>query len=382
MIHLLTTAPPDYQAALDGAALYDEAGAGRIFMRGRDRADLLHRLSTGDILRLRPGQGARSVLTTPIGRIIDLLAVHALEDALLIVASPGQGPAVFGHLKKNIFFNDQVVLEPAGRTYGQLALFGPAAGALLGQAAGAALDDLPPHHIAPIELSGAQALVAGRPPLGGPSFTLYIPTGALDMVRAALLAAGAVPLSAESFDILRIERGYGAFGHELGQEYIPLETGLLDAVSFTKGCYVGQEIIARMESRNRLAKQLRGLRLTTDDRRPTSEDRGLRIEDSNVGADESRSSILDPRSSVDSSVVGGRWPALSGSEGSVVVPGKLEVGGKEAGDLTSVAVSPRFGPIALAYVRSAHAEPGSVVGIAGTELSGEVVELPFDRAGS
>ena len=66
----------------------------------------------------------------------------------------------------------------------------------------------------------------------------------------------------------------------------------------------------------------------------------------------------------------------------MVVPGKLEVGGKEAGDLTSVAVSPRFGSIALAYIRSAHAEPGSVVGIAGTDLAGEVVELPFDHAAS
>jgi glycine cleavage system aminomethyltransferase T len=66
----------------------------------------------------------------------------------------------------------------------------------------------------------------------------------------------------------------------------------------------------------------------------------------------------------------------------LVVPGKLDVGGKEAGDLTSVVVSPRFGPIALAYVRTAHAEPGSVVGIAGTDLTGGVVELPFDRTSS
>jgi tRNA-modifying protein YgfZ len=350
MIHSLTAAPPDYQAALDGAALFDENNAGRMLMRGRDRADLLHRLSTGDILRLRPGQGTRSVLTTPIGRIIDLLTVHALEDALLIGASPGQGPAVFGHLKKNIFFNDQVTLEPAGRSYGQLALFGPAAAALIGQVAGEAIRDLPPHQIMSIELGGAQALVASRLPLGGSSFTLYIPTGALETVRAALLEAGAAPLSAASFDILRVERGYGAFGRELGQEYIPLETGLLDAVSFTKGCYVGQEIIARMESRNRLAKQLRGLKLTTNDRRPTTNDENS--------------------------------PSLVVGRSSLVVPGKLEVGGKEAGDLTSVAVSPRFGPIALAYVRTAHAEPGSVVGIVGTDLTGEVVELPFDRAGT
>jgi aminomethyltransferase len=335
MTDSLATASTDYQAALKGAALYDESSAGRIFMRGRDRADLLHRLSSGDILRLRTGQGTRSVLTTPIGRIVDLLTVHALEDALLIGTSPGQGSTVFGHLKKNIFFNDQVTLEPAGRSYGQLALFGPAARELLGQVAGAALGDLPPHQVAPIELVGAQALVASRLPLGGPSYTLYIPAGELEAVREVLLAAGAVPLGAESFDTLRVERGYAAFGRELSQEYIPLETGLLDAVSFTKGCYVGQEIIARMESRNRLAKQLRGLKVT------------------------SQSPISD-----------------------LQLPAKLDVGGKEAGDLTSVVVSPRFGPIALAYVRSAHAEPGSIVGIAGTSLAGEVVELPFDRAAS
>jgi tRNA-modifying protein YgfZ len=367
MIHSPITAPADYQAALEGAALYDESDAGRIFMRGRDRADLLHRLSTGDILRLRPGQGTRSVLTTPIGRIVDLLTVHALEDSLLLATSPGQGPTIFGHLKKNIFFNDQVTLEPAGRSYGQLALFGPAAGALLGQIAGSPLGDLPPHHIAPIELGGAQALVAGRLPLGGPSFTLYISGGALEAVRAMLLAAGAAPLSAESFDILRVERGYGAFGHELGQEYIPLETGLLDAVSFTKGCYVGQEIIARMESRNRLAKQLRGLKLTTNDQRPTTN--ATTDKEARRQGNEEQINLLVSRS-----------PGLPVS--SVVVPGKLEVGGKEAGDLTSVAVSPRFGLIALAYVRTAHAEPGSVVSIAGADLAGEVVELPFDRAGS
>src|ERR671930_79402 len=94
-----------YQAALSDAALADEGGAGRIFMRGKERAALLQRLSTNDIARLRPGQGARTVLTTPIGRIIDLLTVHVLEDALLIVSSLGQGGPVWAHLKKNIFFN-------------------------------------------------------------------------------------------------------------------------------------------------------------------------------------------------------------------------------------------------------------------------------------
>ena len=341
---VVDTSSPLYHAALNGAALADEGGVGRVFMRGKDRVALLQRLSTNDIARLRPGQGARTVLTTPIGRIIDVLTVHALEDALLIVSSPGQGGPVWAHLKKNIFFNDQVSLEAAGRSHAQLALYGPRAAALLEQISGAALSDLRPQHTATIELAGVQVLVARRAPIGGASFTLYLPAEQLDAVRDALVAVGVVPLDAGTLDVLRVEHGYGAFGRELSQEYIPLETGLLDAVSFTKGCYVGQEIIARMESRGRLAKVLRGLKLTTDDRPPTTDD--------------------------DQAVVGRQW--------SIVVPAKLEVDGKEAGDLTSVVVSPRFGPIGLAYVRSAHAAPGGSVGIAGTNVRGEVVELPFD----
>jgi aminomethyltransferase len=344
MTHVLDITTPGYHAVLNGAALADESGAGRVFMRGKDRVALLQRLSTNDIARLRPGQGARTVLTTPIGRIIDVLTVHALEDALLIVSSSGQGGLVWAHLKKNIFFNDQVSLEAAGRSHGQLALYGAGATALLEQLSGTALGELRLQHTTTIELAGGQVLAARREPIGGASFTLYPPAEQLDVVRDALLAAGVVPLDASTLDVLRVEHGYGVFGRELSQEYIPLETGLLDAVSFTKGCYVGQEIIARMESRGRLAKVLRGLKLTTTDDRPSTTD--------------------------DQSVVDG--------QSSVVAPAKLEVDGKEAGDLTSVVVSPRFGSIGLAYVRSAHAAPGSSVGIAGTPVRGEVVELPFD----
>jgi len=346
MDQVLDITAPGYHAALNGVALADEGDAGRVFLRGKDRAALLQRLSTNDVGRLRPGQGARTVLTTPIGRIIDVLTVHVLEDALLIVSSPGQGGPVWAHLKKNIFFNDQVSLEAAGRSHSQLALYGPVAAVLLEQVSGAALSELPPQHTATIDLAGVPVLVARRDPIGGASFTLYLPAEQLDAVRDALVAVGVVPLDAGTLDILRVERGYGAFGRELSQEYIPLETGLLDAVSFTKGCYVGQEIIARMESRGRLAKVLRGLKLTTNDEGRMTKD-----------------AESDP-------LVFGR--------SSLVVPAKLEVDGKEAGDLTSVVVSPRFGPIGLAYVRSAHAAPGGSVGIAGTHVRGEVVELPFD----
>src|SRR6476660_4384001 len=175
MIRAFDTTTAGYHAALNGAALADEGGAGRVFMRGKDRAALLQRLSTNDIAPLRPGQGARTVLTTPIGRIIDVLTVHALEDALLIVSSPGQGGPVWAHLKKNIFFNDQVSLEAAGRSHGQLALYDPAAAALIEQVPGAALSDLQPQHTATIELAGVSVPVARREQSGGASLTLYLP---------------------------------------------------------------------------------------------------------------------------------------------------------------------------------------------------------------
>jgi aminomethyltransferase len=313
-----------YTRALERAVIADERAAGRIFMHGRDRAALLHRLSTNDIERLKPGEGALTALTTPIGRIIDLLTVHALDDALLIVTSPDQGPPVFKHLRHNIFFNDQVTLEAGGRTHAQLAMYGPQATRLIAELTGAVIN-LPLHGITTAAIAGVNLLVARRKPIGGDSFTLYIPSNGYDAVYSTLLAAGASPIDGSTLDVLRIEQGYGAFGRELSEEYIPLETGLLDAVSFSKGCYVGQEIIARMESRGRLAKRLCGLRLTQP----------------------------------------------------VTSPAKLLCNGKDAGDLTSAAVSPRFGPIALAYVRTVYAEPGTVVGVEGTGATGRVVELPF-----
>jgi aminomethyltransferase len=327
-----TSLPHDYRAVIEAAALVDETSVGRIFMRGKDRAALLQRLSTNDVAQLRPGEGTRTVLTTPIGRIIDLLTVHALENELLLLTSLGQGPLVFGHLKKNIFFNDQVTLAPAGQSHGQLALYGPLAAETLAWAAGTDVPDLALHHSAPLLLAGAQILVARRPPLGGDGLTLFVPTEVLETTRAALHHAGAQTLSAANLDVLRVEQGYGAFGRELSQEYIPLETGLLDAVSFSKGCYVGQEIIARMESRGRLAKRLVGLRL------------------SGASAEE----LPD-----------------------VALPARLDVDGKDAGVLTSAVVSPRCGPIGLAYVRTAHADPGATVRVSEADVRGVVVELPF-----
>lgn len=321
--------PVAYAAAYEGAVLFDCSERGRIWMRDRDRAALLHRLSTNQIEGLRPGEGNETVLTTPIGRIIDLLGVLCLADGLLLVSSPGRGPALFSHLRKNIFFNDKVKLEDASTSLGQLALYGPQADELL---AGLGLPgaELPPFGVATASWCDQPLYVAATRPLGGGGRWLIAPPAALAELETALRNAGAYPLDAPTHEVLRVEAGYGAYGRELSPEYIPLESGLWDAVSFSKGCYVGQEIIARMESRGRLAKALRGLRLS-------------------------------------------ETPALP-----VPAPtplAKLAAAGKEAGDLTSLVESPRYGLIGLAYVRTAYLTGEVPLNAAGS--AAELADLPF-----
>jgi aminomethyltransferase len=323
----------EYHSACYGAALYDASHHGRIWMGDRDRANLLNRLSTNKIEGLQPGQGCQTVLTNHNGRIIDLLTVYVMPERLLLVTSPQQREAIYTLLRKNIFFQDKVKLEQASASLSQLHLYGPRSAALLAECSGVDVAALPLYHSASATVAGANVWLAHIKPLCSEAVAIYMPAEAKSAVWESLRESGAAPLGEQAFNLLRVEAGQAAFGQELSLEYIPLETGLWDAISFTKGCYVGQEIIARMESRNRLAKVLRGLKLETGDS-------GLAI-------------------------------------GSLELPMKLEVAGKEAGDLTSVVHSPRFGPIGLAYVRAAHAEPGTSVGIAGSSLTAEVVELPF-----
>ncbi|NTV63522.1 MAG: folate-binding protein YgfZ [Oscillochloris sp.] len=318
--------PPAYVATREGASVYHGEACGRIWMRDRDAAALLHRLSTNQIEKLTPGQGTRTVLTTPIGRMIDLLTVHRTSDALLLVTSPGNGPAIIRYLRKNIFFNDKVGVEDASASLGQLMLYGPRASVLLATL-GLLLADLPPYGMHTATWQGGPLLLGRISSLGGGGFVLYPPADSTATLHAALVAAGAAMLDQASYEVLRVEAGEGAFGREISQEYIPLETGLWEAVSFNKGCYVGQEIIARMESRKRLARQLRGLRLAG----------------------------------------GGPPPAA--------LPITLSVAGKHVGELTSLVASPRYGLIGLAYVRSAYATPGTALEVGG--VAAEVVGLPF-----
>jgi len=238
--------------------LVDRSMEGRFELLDRDRLALLQRMSTNDVEHLAKGQGRATVLTTALARIIDRLILYERGDVTLAVCGPGRTKAVRTWLQKHIFFQDKVQTRDVGADTFQFRLFGAqAAQTVEGLAAGSGTLAL--HHFVETTIAGSPVLLARTYPLSlsGFGYTLTGPAAARDSVAAALLATGEVIFRDDAtYELLRIEAGLPIAGHELTEDYIPLEAGLWDAISFTKGCYIGQEIIARMESRHKLARTL------------------------------------------------------------------------------------------------------------------------------
>lgn len=234
---------------------------GRLELTDRDRFKLLHNMTTQDFNTIKVGEGRSAVLTTALARIIDRVIVYNRgESALMITNYPA---IVRSWLQRHIFFNDKVRLQDVSAALGQLEFYGDQAAAIADTfMAGAS--KLALHGCAEIEISGEKGMIARALPIAGDGFILIVPMAALSTIKMRLLAQeGAVEGDAVRYERLRIEAGLAGAPRELSEEYIPLEAGLWDSVSFHKGCYIGQEIIARMESRQRLAKTLVKLHLTT-----------------------------------------------------------------------------------------------------------------------
>ncbi len=315
-----------YHAAKRAAAVADVSNRGLLRMVGEDALDLLHRLSTQDLHALQPGEGAATVLTTSKGRILDVLVVQRRADSLMLHVSPGNQARVLDWLDAYTILEDSEATDETGE-HGQLLVFGPAAGEVVAAAASdPAIGGLDLYHHREARLGGAEATIARAEAPAGGGFHAAMPLGELASARRALIDAGAVPIDDDTFELLRVEAGLPAFGSELDEQWNPHEAGLERHISYTKGCYIGQEVIARLDAYDKVQRRLRGL---------------LPL---------------------------GTEPFFVGS--------KLLADGKEAGRVTSAVVSPDFGPIALGYVRRAYAEPGArLVTAEGAEV--EVAALPF-----
>jgi tRNA-modifying protein YgfZ len=232
--------------------------------------------------------------------------IYAREADGLMLTSRGNQGRVFQWLRKYIFFNDDVQIKDVTGETEMLSIYGATVDQMLQQLSGEDLSGLPRHHWRTVHIAEAEGLIARADPIASGGFHLIVGKSVLTQVWQTLLTVGVVPIGEATYQVLRIEAGRPEFGHELGDEYIPLEANLWADVSFTKGCYTGQEILARMESRQRLAKQLMGLRF----------------------------------------------------EAEVTLPATLLSDEREVGVVTSVAHSPALGWIGLGYLKSAEATIG------------------------
>lgn len=253
----------EYHAALSGAILLDRSHEGRILLEGESRFDLVNRMSTNELLGMSLFEGRPTVFTNANARILFRAMCYNLPGGLLLISEPGQGPALFEFLRRNIFFGDQVAVRDQSQTTAQFAIHGPKAEQVVGQ-----LGIEPPpsadYVACEIALNGRTATAARRRSIVGQHWTVICPAaGALATYRQILRLGQSFelqPAGSLAYNALRIRSGRPA-GLELSSEYIPLEVGLWDEVNFEKGCYTGQEIIARMESRQRLAKVMVRLEL-------------------------------------------------------------------------------------------------------------------------
>jgi len=315
--------PREYEAALTAAVLMDRSHEGRFAARGRDRLEVMHRISTNDLLALQIGEGCPTIFTNANARILDRATVFNRGEQVLVLSEPGRGDALRGYLQRNIFFNDEIQLENLVGSTRQFVLHGATADAV-GSIFAPGLSVL---HSAEVEIAGAPVFMAQDKPLSGGHWRMIVPNESAAAVWGTLLEAGAdhglIPAGSLTYNTLRIRAGHPGAGHELTPDYIPLEVGLWDEVSFSKGCYTGQEIIARMESRGRQAKTIVSLRLS----------------------------------------------AL------VEAPAKISYEGREAGMLTSSAQTPDGDLLGIGVIKVATAEIGAQVTI-GEHVTAEIIALP------
>jgi len=248
-----------YQAARETAVLTDRSNLGVLHIQGATRLDLINRMSTQKVNELQRGEGAATVLTSDIGRIIDRLHLYATSDTLYLLTSENNGENIQRYLQRFVFFNDDFHMQNISADTFVFGVYGPQAAEKLA-AAGFPAEPLPRHHWRQIKLNEADVYQHRTDPIHGDGFFVLGEAKDKEMVWNHLREAGLAEADGATFELLRIEAGLPRHGQEMTLDYIPLEANMWDDVSFNKGCYTGQEIIARMESRGRLAKQLVRLR--------------------------------------------------------------------------------------------------------------------------
>ena len=245
------------QSVQEGVVVSDRSHWGRIRISNDDRLRFLHNQSTNDFESLKPGQGCDTVMVTSTARTIDLVTGYILDDAVLLLVSPNRREFLMQWLDRYIFFADKVKLTDVTEETATLSLIGPQSHAIVEKLGAGALIGQPYGNHALVD----GVIVAVGSGVAAPGYTLVLPIAAKQTWWEKILGFGAVELSDRAWEMLRILQGRPVPDLELTDDYNPLEVGLWQTVSFNKGCYIGQETIARLNTYKGVKQYLWGIRL-------------------------------------------------------------------------------------------------------------------------
>jgi glycine cleavage system T protein (aminomethyltransferase) len=318
----------EHRSARDDVAVIDRSFVGKVVVTGRDRQAFLQGMLSNDVKSLQPGQGAPAAFLDAHGKVMALLQVHVLEDRVLLELPPSLTEKTLGLLDRYLI-SEKAYFEAADETFAVLAVEGPRAGELLASLAGRSLD-LAPHQHVETSIAGAPVRVIRHSETGAAGFQCWTMAFQGAALWRALVDAQARPVGARALDVLRVEAGIPWYGVDVDETVILPETRLEQLVNYNKGCYIGQEVVARVKYRGHVNRALSGLVLEGDS--------------------------VPTRNA------------------------KVMAEGAEVGRVTSAVRSFSLGrPIALGYLRREHFAPGTLVSVKDGDvlIPARVAALPF-----
>jgi glycine cleavage system T protein len=323
-----TDAAAENRAVRTASGLFDFSFRAKFRLKGRDHAKLLQRLVSNDVKKLTPGQGTYATLLNAQGHIVVDLRLYCAEECFLVDTDADLREKAMQSFRRYIIA-DQVEIEPLDLY--ALAFQGPRARGLLEKTLHIDLPAMQEYDHFASNYAGFPIRVVRASSTGEEGFEVWVNAKGMEAIWGAACGQAPtydmLPCGSEALESLRIEAGIPRYGTELGEDVIPLEAGLWNALSFNKGCYIGQEIVERARSRGHVNWKLMGLIANADEAPQPGE--------------------------------------------------KAVIEGREVAEVTSSCVSPTLGkPIALAYVRREFSEPGAKLTLA-TGVTAEVATLPF-----
>lgn len=302
-----------YEALTSGVGVVDVSDRTQIEITGEDRASFLHAFCTNDIEGLEPGTGCEAFLTNAKGKIVGYVHVFRCNQSLVLETTPEQAATIVGHLDRYVVRED-VEIRDLGECWGELFVGGDGSEVLLRSLVGS---EIPQHKMSNMrcELGEMEIFLRRVAMSTRPNFLIATPLPEVKRLSGDLVNAGAVVCSLKALEAIRIEAGLPSYGQDITDEHLPQEIDRGDqAISLTKGCYLGQETVARIDALGHVNRRLVALRVDAE-------------------------RIPEP-----------------GAE--------LVADGKSVGQITSAAWSPRFAaPLALAFVRRGYDQTGATLGL-------------------